>query len=86
MANLPTESEPRFTDAFIPLWYDYIGTLENPWDTPNTILQGIQKIWDQVYPDINHQIGDENDIVYHMVTDSFLASVLSLTHGNSYRQ
>ncbi len=76
-ADLPFSlgSEKSWRNQFCNSFFDYIGTLPDPW----TIKKGyIQVIWDLVYPMLKQEI-EVDGVVFAIISNSFI-NVL-LTHS-----
>jgi hypothetical protein len=74
-ANLPLGTQALFHDVLTPMWQDYNGTLENPWEasTAETTAYELQVIWDLVFPKIEHVMAIHDDPVYTLVCLHFIA-------------
>ncbi|KAG2146831.1 hypothetical protein DEU56DRAFT_786747 [Suillus clintonianus] len=64
--DLPNGSQQRFREDLLPMWLDFVSTLENPWDVANHI-NVMQEIWNMVFTDIDHTVQKTNDPVYYLL-------------------
>jgi len=37
-----------WTQVFLPMWMEFLGMLEDPWDNTN-LLTAVQELWDEVF-------------------------------------
>ncbi|ETW86551.1 hypothetical protein HETIRDRAFT_99028 [Heterobasidion irregulare TC 32-1] len=65
--DLPAGSYGRWLTKFIPSWWAVIGSQEDSWNVSDGFqLAGqMQKVWDEVYPDIPHTIEARGD-TFHL--------------------
>lgn len=69
--NLPDDIKLEFATRFCPLWRDYLGTLANPWDIDNNLIdEEMQACFDIVFPDSNHGEIKKNDNVHKVVSQN----------------
>ena len=71
-ADLPSACLPLWNERYVPLIWDWAGTLGNPWKYHNVDVSGnLQRMWDIVYPDIIIDILPKEPIFVRVCTDIF---------------
>ena len=68
--DLPPGAEQRFRKYFIPLVWQFAGTLENPWSTEG-MLAPMQAMWDATMagvPEWKHEFSEDEDPLYRLVS------------------
>lgn len=76
LSDLPEGTRRDWQNIFTPVWKDYLGTLEKPWDASGPgILSAIQDTWDTVFPEVARTFESTGDPVTQMVWHLFSISV-----------
>lgn len=70
MDDLPAGSQTCFISDFVPRLCDSVGTLVDPLNERfgRAIHRAIQTTWDTVFPTITHEVKDNDDAVFYMVS------------------
>src|SRR5882762_1718373 len=45
----PKGTKSTWMQIFLPMWFEYLGTLDDPWDNTD-LLDTAQQTWDDVFP------------------------------------
>lgn len=68
--DLPPGSPRDFDALVVPMWIDFISTLDNMWDISD-FADEMQRIWDLALPAIKHTVSKSKDPVYKIVSAYF---------------
>ncbi|THH10641.1 hypothetical protein EW146_g8309 [Bondarzewia mesenterica] len=71
--DLPEGCQPRWKDVFIPQWIDFMGMLEDPWNTD--LADKAQLLWNQVFPDINWVVKLKGEPVFGVNTNQIIKRI-----------
>jgi hypothetical protein len=67
-SDLPANMKRDWADKFCPLWRNFLGTLNDPWDTDDpTIRAEMQICFDSIFPNSTHGTIGSNDVFYLVV-------------------
>jgi len=71
-SDLPADIKEHWASKFVPLWRNYTGTLNDPWDNDNpAFATEMQVCFDAVYPDSTYGKIQPNDVVHFVVCHQF---------------
>jgi hypothetical protein len=73
-SDLPAGTLKHWQVFYLPAWYQFLGTLKNPWSLSD-LLPEAQCIWDEVFPDNTQMLAGTGEPIFYLVR--FLSGTLS---------
>jgi len=72
-SDLPTGTLKHWQGIYLLAWYQYLGTLKNPWSLGD-LLPEAQRIWDEVFPQHPKTLAATGEPIFYLVI--FLSDIL----------
>jgi hypothetical protein len=57
----------RWQTTYLPSWYQYLGTLKNPW-LLSDLLPEAQRIWDELFPQNTQTLAVTGEPIFYLVS------------------
>ena len=83
-SDLPTGTLRLWQALYLLAWYQYLGTLKNPWSLSEQ-LPAAQHLWDVVFPDNTQTLAGMGEPIFYLVwLFYFILLVLDYTTNSQY--
>jgi hypothetical protein len=64
--DLPVGTLKHWQAFYLPVWYQYLSTLKNPWSLGD-LLPEVQCIWNKVFPDNTQTLAGMGEPIFYLV-------------------